>query len=98
MTYTRIDAATMDSATAAADPTAMRARKLTSTLAQRVADAADRVDQTRRPVLLRLAAEVPDVDVQRVRGRAEVVTPHALEDDRSCQHLAWVAQEQLEQR
>ncbi len=34
-----------DSATAAADPTAMRERKLTSRLAERVPDAADRVDQ-----------------------------------------------------
>src|SRR6476646_3306864 len=98
MTYTRTDAATIDSATAAADPTAIRARKLTSGLAERVADAADRVDEPRRVALLRLAAEVADVDVERVRRRTEVVAPHALEDARPRQHLSRVAQEELEQR
>ena len=37
---------------------------------------------------LGLAAQVADVDVERVRGRAEVVAPHALEDDRPREHLA----------
>ena len=47
---------------------------------------------------LGLAAQVADVDVERVRAEAEVVAPDALEDDRAGQHLARVAQEQLEQR
>src|SRR5262245_14029544 len=76
----------------------MRARKLISALAERVPDAANRVNEPWRAFLLRLAAEVSDVDVERVRGRAEVVTPHALEDDRAGQHLTGVAQEELEER
>src|SRR5919107_1706385 len=59
---------------------------------------ANGVDQARLAAGLGLAAEVSDVDVERVRGKAEVVTPDALEDDRARQHLARVAQEELEQR
>ena len=75
----------------------MRARNVT-TLAKRVADAAHGVDEARRAAVLRLAAEVPDVDVEGVRRRAEVVAPDPLEDDRARQHLARVPEEQLEQR
>ena len=63
-----------------------------------VADAAHRVDQPRLAAGLGLAPQVADVDVERVRGEAEVVAPDALEDDRPRQHLARVEQEQLEQR
>src|SRR5262245_2197628 len=97
MRYTAIDAATTESATAAAEPTAILARKLTSGLAEGVPDAANGVDEPRTAALLRLPAEVPDVDVQRVGGRAEVVAPHSLEDDRPRQYLARVAEEELEQ-
>src|SRR5207253_11245082 len=77
-----VDATTTVSATAAAAATAIRARKLIAgscRLAEGVAHAANRVDQARLPARLGLTAEVPDVDVERVRGRAEVVAPDALE-------------------
>src|SRR5213075_3181009 len=68
-----------------------------SSLAQGVADAANRLDQPRLAARLRLAPQVPDVDVERVRAVAEVVAPDALEDHRPCQHLSRVEQEQLQQ-
>jgi len=43
------------------------------------------------------AAQVADVDGQGVGGGAEVVAPDALEDRPALEHLARVAQEQLEQ-
>src|SRR5262245_8897883 len=76
----------------------MRARKLTSTLAERVSDTPHRVDEPRRVAFLGLPTQVADVDVERVRRRAEVVSPHALEDDRARQNLTRVPEEQLEQR
>jgi hypothetical protein len=66
--------------------------------AQRVADAANRVDEAAVSSGLGLAPEVPDVHVERVRRRPEVIAPHALEDDRAREHLAWVPQEELEER
>ena len=66
-------------------------------LAEGVADAAHGLQQARLAVLFELAAEVADVDPERVRGRAEVVAPDALVDLRARQHLARVAQEELEQ-
>src|SRR6476660_1854853 len=69
-----------------------------SLLAQRVTDAANRVDEPRFAAGFGLAPQVADVDVERVRREAEVVAPDALEDDRTGEHLARVAQEQLEQR
>src|SRR6187200_1336001 len=98
MRYTATDAATTESATAAAEPTAILARKLTSGLAKGVSDATNGVDEPRRAALLRLSTQIPDVDVQRVGRRSEVVAPHALEDDRPRQHLARIAEEELEQR
>src|SRR4029079_10987715 len=98
MTYTATDGATTDSATAAAEPTAILARKLTSALAEGGPDAANRVYEPRRAPLLRFSTQIPDVDVQRVGRRSEVVAPHALEDDRPRQHLARIAEEELEQR
>ena len=68
-----------------------------SRLAERVADAAYRLDQPRLAVRLGLPAQVADVDVERVRGRPEVVAPDTLEDQRALEHLPRVAQEQLEQ-
>ena len=52
-------------------------------LAERVADAADGLDEPRLAVRLGLAAQVADVDLERVRGRAEVEAPDALEDQRA---------------
>src|SRR5207248_10278757 len=69
-----------------------------SRLAEGVADAAYRLDQPRLAARLRLAPQVADVDVERVRREAEVVTPDTLEDDRASEHLARVEQKQLEQR
>src|SRR4029453_14369473 len=46
---------------------------------------------------LRLATEVPDVDVERVRREAEVVAPHAFEDDRAGEHLPRGGEEELEE-
>ena len=48
---------------------------------------ANGVDQPRLAVLLELAAQVADVDLERVRARAEVVVPDAVEDHRAGQHL-----------
>src|SRR5215218_9897880 len=68
-----------------------------SPLAERVPDPAHRLDEPRPAAGLGLAAQVADVDVERVRGEAEVVAPDALEDDRAGEHLARVEQEELEQ-
>ncbi len=62
-----------------------------------VARAADCVDQAQVFLGLRLAPEIADVDVERVRGVAEVVAPDSLVDERARQHLARVPHEQLEQ-
>ena len=76
---------------------AIRRRPSVTWSAQDVADAAHRVQQPRLAAGLRLAPQVADVDAERVRRRAEVVAPHALEDLRARQHLARVLEEQLEQ-
>ena len=49
-------------------------------LAQRVADAAHRVDQAWLAVGLGLAPQIADVDLEGVGGRREVVAPDLLED------------------
>src|SRR5690349_21661424 len=69
-----------------------------SLLPQRVADAANGVDQPRLAAGLGLASQVADVDVERVRGETEVVAPDPFEDDRTRQDLTRVPQEELEQR
>src|SRR4029077_14183749 len=55
------------------------------------------LDQTRLAALFGLAAQIPDVHVERVRGESEVVPPNTFEDDRPRQHLTWVRQEEREQ-
>src|SRR5262249_50540743 len=65
-----------------------------SWLPEDVADAAHGLDQ---PRLTELAAQVADVDLERVGARAEVVAPHVLEDLRAREHLARMLHEQLEQ-
>src|SRR4051794_27059265 len=69
-----------------------------SRLAQDVAHAAHGVQQAPLASGLGLAAQVADVDAQRVRRRAEVVAPDALEERRARQHLARMLEEELEQR
>src|SRR6201999_2838691 len=65
----------------------------TSSLAQHVADAADRVHEPRLSSRLELAPQVPDVDLERVGAGAEVIAPDVLEDLAAREHLARVAQE-----
>src|SRR5204862_7276098 len=99
--YITGETATTTSATAAATTSARRARKLMekrSFLTQGVADAADGLNQPRSAAGFRLAPQIPDIDVERVRARAEVVAPHAPEDEAARQHLARVAEEQFKQR
>src|SRR2546423_3079423 len=79
-------------------PQRARDARESSSLPQRVADAAHRLDQPRLSAGLGLAPQVADVDVERVRREAEVVTPHAFEDDRPRQDLPRIAEEQLQQR
>src|SRR2546427_8712349 len=66
-------------------------------LAQHVADAAHCVNQTRPAVQLGLASQIPDVDLQRVRGIGEVVTPHLPKDRVPSEDLARVRHQQLEE-
>src|SRR3954471_444702 len=61
------------------------------------ADAADGVDDARLAALLGLAAQVADVDVERVRRERDVEAPYALVDHVAREDLLGVAQEQLEQ-
>src|SRR5207245_2016494 len=42
--------------------------------------------------------EVADVNIQRIRGVAEVITPHLLENDPPSQHLSRAAHEQLQEQ
>src|SRR4051794_14725008 len=56
-----------------------------------VADAADRVDERRLSgILLDLAPEPVDVDVDRARLAGIVVPPHLLEELVTGEHLSWV--------
>src|SRR5919197_2564313 len=66
-------------------------------VAERVPDAAHRLQDPRLAALLELPPQVADVHPERIRRRAEVVTPHALVDLRPRQHLPRVAHEQFEQ-
>src|SRR5262245_27794604 len=56
------------------------------------------MDESTLAAYFELSPQLPDANVERVRFRAEVEPPHAREDERARQHLARVAQEQLEQR
>ena len=85
-------------ATAPAAASVSRREKLILRLAQHVAHAAHGVDQARLAARLQLAAEVRDVDLDRVRPGLELVAPDALEDEVAGHHLARVEHEQLEQR
>src|SRR5579859_176357 len=110
-TYATAEATTTTTATATAEASVSRARKLmprnrphppasrsrTLRLPQRVPDTADRLDQPRLAACLGLAAQVADVDVERIRGRPEVVAPDPLEDQGAGEHLPRVAEEELEQ-
>src|ERR1700730_5032377 len=68
-----------------------------SWLAQDVARAAHGVDEPLLLVTLGLAAQITDIDVERVRRVAEVVAPDAFVDQSAWQHLAGIAHEELQQ-
>src|SRR5206468_7795194 len=55
------------------------------------------VDEPLLAVRLELAAQVADVDVERVRVGPEVVAPDLLEDHVAREHTLRVREEQLEQ-
>src|SRR5438309_1384894 len=110
-TYTIAEAITTAAATAPAASRIMRRRKLISPppsrgLQQRsssrglqhVADPAHGVHESRLAAGLGLAAQVADVDLERVGGGAEVIAPHAVEDRGARQHLARMAHQQFEQQ
>ena len=65
---------------------------------QHVPHTAHGVDQPRLALGLGLAAQVADVDLERVGGRGEVVAPDLLEDEGPVEHPARPAQEHLQQR
>src|SRR5581483_1997655 len=67
-------------------------------LPERVPDSAHGVDQARLAGRLGLPAQVPDVDLERVRGWTEVVAPDPVEDHVAGEHLPRVAQEELEEQ
>ena len=56
------------------------------------------MDQPRLALGLGLAAQVADVDLQRVGRRGEVVAPDLLEDERPLEHPPRPPEEHLEQR
>src|SRR5438132_8942539 len=74
-----------------------KAMRIVRQIAKDVPDAADRVQHAGLSAGLGLAAQVADVDVQRVRARAEVEAPDAREEKLAGQHLLGVAQEELQQ-
>src|SRR6476620_1395412 len=82
-----------------------RRRRLMSTVAcptastgsQRVADAAHGANEAGLAVGFGLAAQVPDVDVERLRRRLEVVPPDALVDRVARDDDVGVREQQLEQ-
>src|SRR5581483_10538114 len=78
-------------------PRARRRDAAGSWLPQHVADAPHGVDQARLAACLRLPAQVPDVDVEGLRARAEVVLPDALEDELARENPARVLEKELEQ-
>src|SRR3954469_6703545 len=93
-------AATAASATATATAAAaasVRRRRRGMSISHDVAHAAHGVQQPRLAALLRLAPQVAHVDAERVRARAEVVAPDALEDLRAGEHLARVLEEHGQQ-
>src|SRR5579875_3974918 len=66
-------------------------------LAEDIADAAHRMDQARFALGFRLPPQVADVHLERVGVGPEVVTPDPVEDQLAGEHLARVAQQQLQQ-
>src|SRR5262245_48623519 len=65
--------------------------------AQRVADATNRLEQTRLSLRIDLPPQVADVDVDDVALRVEVHAPHVLGDHGAAQDASGVAHEVLEQ-
>src|SRR5579863_6228813 len=58
---------------------------------QHVSDAAHRVDHFIRPLLVDLAAQVADIDVDNVGETVVVHVPHMLDDHRAAERAAGVA-------
>jgi hypothetical protein len=71
---------------------------LAAGLAQHVAPAVHRVDQFGLEVLVDLAAQVVDVDLDEVRGTAVVEIPGVVEDHLAGDQSALVSQQVLEHR
>src|SRR6185436_15589724 len=80
-------------ASAAAGATAAASRRL---LAQRIAGAADGLDQTLLIISLQLVAQSPDVDLDRVT-LDHGITPDSIQDLIAHEHLARMAHEQEQQ-
>src|SRR6202044_1537218 len=74
-----------------------RAGRGRSRVPEHVTHAAHRLDAARFATLFELAAQIPDVDGERVGPRVEVKAPHAVKQDLAREHLAGVAQERLEE-
>src|SRR3954467_11617587 len=100
-TQTAADVAATVAAIATAVSSVSLRRKLmpegSRLFAEGVPDPANRLQEAGLTALFELAAEGADVHPERIRRRSEVVAPNTLVDLRARQHLARVAQEELEQ-
>src|SRR6266540_3258633 len=65
-------------------------------VAQPIAVAAQRLDERRRALLVELAPQIADIDVDDVAFAVELPAPHPLGDLRAAQRLAGMAQQILE--
>src|SRR5439155_26705468 len=83
--------------TASAASSARRPAATCGSPAQRIARAADRLDESRSAARLELDAQVFDAHVHEVRIAQIVETPDVLKNLLTRQHLARMPQEQLEQ-
>src|SRR4051812_6128809 len=81
----------------AADPPARRQRIGRRLYAEYVARAADRMEEPRLATGFELPSQVGDEDLDRVRDREGVVTPHLVEQLLAGDHEALVAHQVLEQ-
>ena len=65
---------------------------------QHVADAAHRLDETRRArFIFDLLAQVTDIHLDDIGLAHEVVAPDAIQDGLAIKHLAWMGHEEMEQ-
>src|SRR5260370_41687089 len=80
-------------------PSARRNATLPRSLAidaHHVTDAAHRVQQRRREVLVDLLAQSADLHIDRIRLRIEMIVPDRLEEHRARDHLSLVTNQILE--